>query len=175
MSSIACKKCDHLATYEGAPPVACPACGAIYAKVEEALRVAAEARAAGRDAQAQAMPRQAPPTLGTKAPAFQRSTRDRDDDGVDVHAFAKRMRAESLYPTWRQLVVIYKWLGYAIALVIFGAGIVMLFTKAAGASTFPLVGGLVTAVLVKAMVELSLMMADMSDANVRMAAQREAG
>lgn len=173
MSEKICKKCGHVAAYEGAAPIECPGCGAIYAKVEEALRAAAEARAAGRAAQAHAAPRQAPPTFAPKASAFQRSTRERDEDGVDVHAFAKRMRAESLYPTWRQLVVIYKWLGYALALLIFGAGIVMLFTKAAGASTFPLVGGLVTAVVVKAMVELSLMMADMSDASVRMAARGE--
>ena len=38
MNSKRCLKCNHVATFEAAPPLACPQCGAVYSKVEEALR-----------------------------------------------------------------------------------------------------------------------------------------
>lgn len=173
MSTRKCMKCGHVAPSENGEPQACPACGAIYLKVEEALRAASDSRPGSRNEDLSQPARHSQAMRQSSETRFQRSRKVDGDEDVDVHDFAKRMRAESLYPTWRQLVVIYKWLGYAIALFIFGAGIVMLFTKGAGFSTFPLIGGVITAIVVKAMVELSLMMADMSDASVRMAAQRE--
>lgn len=36
MNSKKCLKCGHVASFEGAVPLACPSCGAIYAKVEAA-------------------------------------------------------------------------------------------------------------------------------------------
>lgn len=168
MSSVTCKKCGFVAAFEGHAPLACPNCGAVYAKVEEALQAGGEVRAAQRAEQSRSA------AVPVPMAASSGSRRRGGDAPLDVHAFAKRMRADSLYPTWRQLVVVYKWLGYAAALVLFITGLVMLFSSGAAAGMIPLFTGVVVAIVVKAMVELSLMMADMSDANVRMAAQREA-
>lgn len=167
MSEKTCKKCGHVAAYAGVEPVSCPSCGAVYAKVESALRAAAEARAA----------RAAAPVPSARAfasPSAGRSSSDASPD-LDVQAFAERMRSESLYPNWRRLVGVYRWIGYAVAIVILITGLVAIYGGAAGTGLAVVVAGIVTLVIVRAMVELSLMMADMSDATVRLAAQSESG
>lgn len=167
MNNKTCKKCGHVATYEGGAPQACPACGAIYAKVEEALRAAAEGRAsAARVASAP----NAPAALGLRAaPAAEAS------DPPDVHAFAARMRRESLYPAWRNIVGIFTLLGYGMAAIVLIGGVVAAFQGSVAAGVIGMSVSLFLAIAAKVSRELSLMLADLSDASVRMAAQREAG
>lgn len=150
MSTKTCLKCNHSTTYEGSPPAACPVCGAIYSKVEEALRNGPPVRRRQEDA--------VPSRLSAPGP--------------DVHTFAERMRDESLYPVWRKIVGLCTIITYIIAAV----GVVASFVSAKGSITAMLVGlalSALVAIFGKAGKELSLMVADLSDAAVHLAAQRE--
>lgn len=161
MNTKKCLKCGHAAPYDSEPPVACPSCGAIYAKVE-----AAQAQGAGG-------PASRFQDTAPGRPAMPRPSRPRrGSDGADVHAFAERMREESLYPAWRKIVGIFTILGYVLAgLVLVGAFI------AAQHSMGALFGGVVLAAFIALMArvskELSLMLADLSDATVHLAAAHE--
>lgn len=151
MSSKPCLKCGHTATYESAPPLACPQCGAIYSKVEEALRGVP-------------IPRRVEP---------QRRESRVSERTIDVHAFTEQMRAESLYPAWRKIVGLITIVWYIVAVVALIIGIVS--TK--GSFLGVLVGaGLAAFIALFARIgkELSLMLADLSDAAVRLAARTEA-
>jgi len=103
MSEKTCKKCGSTATYSGAEPQSCPACGAVYAKVEAAL--------AERSKMATSKPTHATMRVSAQkaAPSLHGDCR------IDVHAFAAHMRAESLYPTWRKLVSFLAFVGYFLA------------------------------------------------------------
>lgn len=83
MNSKRCLKCDHVATFEGTPPLACPQCGAVYSKVEEALRNGPPVRRRQEES---------PPPSRISNTA------------LDMHAFAEQLRDESLYPAWRKIV-----------------------------------------------------------------------
>lgn len=152
MSEKTCKKCNHTTTYNGLEPQSCPACGAVYAKVEETLRAILSARAERSSA----------------APV----ARHMRGASPDMQTFAAQMREESLYPAWRKIVGIFSVLGYVLAgLVLIGS------IFAARESMGALFGGVVLAALIALMArvgkELSLMLADLSDAAVHMAASRE--
>lgn len=154
-----CLKCNHSAAYEGAQPEACPACGAIYSKVEEALQNGTATRP---------RPQPSAPEINyfKAAPTAPGST------GPDVHAFAEQMRAESLYPAWRKIVGFFTLFGYLVAaLVLVGAlisGKGSLLAMLAGAGT-----AAVIALFAKVGKELSLMLADLSDATVHLAAKSQ--
>ena len=164
MSTKQCLKCNHIASFDGAPPLACPQCGAIYSKVEEALRANAPLRP----------PRSSHPSSGfahTEPPRSLRSANATPaTEEPDVHAFARRMRGESLYPAWRKIVGLVTILWYVVAVVALIIGIVS--TKGsfvgvlAGAGTAAFI-----ALFARIGKELSLMVADLSDASVYMAAQ----
>lgn len=139
-------KCGQLAPYDGEPPLECPKCGAIYARVEAAL--AASRAAAEQSNQPQAI--------------------------SDVDDFADKMRAQSLYPAWRKIVGLFTVLGYVVAgLVLIGAFVTSKWSM--GAMIAGVGGAALIALFVKVSKELSLMLADLSDAAVRMAASKEKG
>lgn len=163
LSQKTCRKCGHVAAFEGAEPLACSECGAVYAKVEAAMRAVAEARAARGAPVASPRVRAAPPAPGARS--------ERDD--VDVHAFAERMRGESLYPAWRNIVGIFTMFGYGLAIIFLIGGLVAAFKGSVAAGVIGMCIALLMAVVAKVSKELSLMLADLSDASVRMAAQRE--
>lgn len=148
-----CLKCGHNAQFEEEPPLACPQCGAVYAKVEQALRE-------GQAPRAQPVVRQ---TIA-RPPA----------NDVDHHAFAELLREESIYPTFRTVVKIAYWVGVLAAVAIAVGGVMASFSTGAAA----LIGGIAVGALVfvfaKVAKEMSLMLADLSDATVRTAAQAEA-
>lgn len=152
MSEKTCKKCGHTTNYHGLEPQSCPACGAVYAKVEEALRATPATRAERSSAAPVARP-----LRGASS---------------DVQAFATRMREESLYPAWRKIVGFFTIVGYVVAAVVALAA----FFSAKG-SVMALMIGFGSAALIALMAkvgkELSLMLADLSDAAVHMAASRE--
>lgn len=161
MSTKQCLKCGHTTSYDGAPPLACPQCEAIYAKVEEALKSGAPIRPKAATAEPEinffkATPATASQSISHNAP--------------DVHAFAQHMRAESLYPAWRKIVGFATVLGYiAAALVLIGAVV------SSGGSGGQILIGAGSAALIALLARISkefwLMLADLSDAAVHLAAQ----
>jgi len=155
-----CLKCNHSAAYEGQPPAACPACGAIYSKVEEALQNGTAARP---------RPQPSAPEINyfKAAPTAPGST------GPDVHAFAEQMRAESLYPAWRGIVGIFAILGYVVA-VLAAIGAIVAALKVSWLSGLVGLGvAAFIAIITKVSKEASLMLADLSDAAVHLAANSQ--
>lgn len=168
MNSKKCLKCGHDAAFDVRPPQACPSCGAIYAKVEEALRQGLEVRKQPSQEAANAFQNTIP-----EQPCAAPRARPQGGDEVDVHAFAQRMREESLYPAWRKIVGFFTALGYIVAAIVL---MVAVITAAKGSTWAVVIGiGMAAAIALMAKVgkELSLMLADLSDAAVRMAAGRE--
>ena len=152
MSVKVCLKCRHKTAFENTAPLACESCGAIYSKVEEALRQGPASRPAER------------PTPDRKP----RTPTSREH----IAQFAEELRRDSLYPTWRELV---KWgtrLWYAAAII--GLVVTAVSTRMA---FLPMLGAFGVALLViifaRATKELSLMLTDLSDAAVRQAAHLE--
>lgn len=155
-----CLKCKHKAEFDGAPPLACPACGAIYSKVEAAMRTGAPVRPSQLPSEPEVnyfktTPSQAGPSSDT-----------------DVHAFARQMRAESLYPAWRKIVGLFAIIGYIAAAIMLIAGII-----SGKGSTLAMLAAFgfaaLTALFTKVGKELSLMLADLSDATVHLAARNQ--
>jgi hypothetical protein len=146
-----CLKCNHSAAYEGAQPEACPACGAIYSKVEDTLRNGPPARRRQED-----------------------STPSRlSDTALDVHVFAEQMRAASLYPAWRGIVGIFAILGYVVA-ALAAIGAIVATLKVSWLSGLVGLGvAAFIAIITKVSKEASLMLADLSDAAVHLAANSQ--
>ena len=147
-----CAKCNHPnPDATGSDVDACPACGAIYAKVQ-AFGV---------------KPEQA---VGAPRAAARRSVR------VDPSVpFIDRLRTESHYPAFRTVVGVFAILGYVVAgLTLLGA---VIAGWRGGGGAAAIIGGLVFACVIcifsKVAKEASLMLADLSDAMVRMAERQE--
>ncbi len=149
MSTKQCLKCNHIVHFEGGPPLACPQCGAVYSKVEETLRNGPPVRRRQEEGP--------PPSRISNA-------------ALDMHAFAEQMRDESLYPAWRKIVGLVTIVWYLVAVVAFIIGIVSTngsfvgVLEGAGTAAF-------IALFARVGKELSLMVADLSDATVYMAAR----
>lgn len=195
-----CMKCGYTRAADLVPVPECPRCGAIYAKVAAAVaqgkplhRVrtsgfGADAgpasrpmrAGAGNDPRAPVLPsfgiggmaslpalphRQAAapkPTLGTSLPSPGSSP------------FVDRLRRESLYPTFRAMVKVSFWLGIgAAAFGVIGAMVALRGNDSAVPLLITLAmatGWLVFVLLAR---EAALMIADLSDAAVRMAQRLE--
>jgi len=139
-----CAKCSHPnPDATGAATDACPACGAIYSKVQAAVSNATPSATAPR-----------------------RSARG-DAPFID------RLRAHSQYPTFRQVVGLFSVIGYVLAAIVGIGAVVSGFSGSLAAA----VGGIVFACLIVIFArfakEASLMLADLSDAMVRMAERQE--
>ncbi|MEG0149200.1 MAG: DUF4282 domain-containing protein [Comamonas sp.] len=96
---------------------------------------------------------------------------------LDVHEFAETMRSGSLYPTFRSLIKVFYWFWMLLAVI---AAIGTLVTLFKGTGSSRIVGGLgglfmtLFFILVARLTsETSLMLADLSDAAVRIAAKQE--
>ena len=144
-----CAKCSHPnPDATGAATDACPACGAIYAKVHAAVSNATPSAAASR-------------------PAAPRRSGRGDAPFID------RLRADSQYPTFRQVVGLFSVIGYVLAAIVGIGAVVSGFSGSLAAA----VGGIVFACLIVIFArfakEASLMLADLSDAMVRMAERQE--
>ena len=174
-----CLKCKHKTSYEGTEPIACEACGAIYRKVEEAMRTAAAAGAAApsRAAPSAQAPAQASPPVTPPPEAFKASqpipSQLPHQHETPLAQFVEIMRAESLYPTWRGLVKWFTWFGYAIALLLLVTGAYSFKSGSAGIAFGFFAAAVVVAILARVWRELSLMVADLADAAVRTAASKE--
>lgn len=152
-----CLKCDHPnADASGDELEACPSCGAIYSRVEEAM-------AAGR------------PVARARAKEPEWATAQDSGDGLPVDRFAVRMREDSLYPTFRNLILIFYWVLVLIAVFSFiGSGVTLFSGSGETKWIGVIVGlffGLFFLVVARVMREVSLMMADLADAAVRIASR----
>ena len=160
MNEKKCLKCGHVAVFDVLDPLSCVECGAVYSKVHEALR-------------GDPLPRTRS-ALGSGGPSSRFPSASRGA-GASAHAFAERMRDESLYPTWRQLVGIVAMLGYALAAVALLAALIALFKGSVAVGFAGLCGAVLLAVVARVGKEASHMLADLSDASVRLAARAESG
>lgn len=147
-----CLKCGHNVQYDAEPPLACPSCGAVYSKVEQALREGLPSR-----------PQPTPKPLTGRAP-----TTD-----VDHHAFASQLREESIYPTFRAVANLLYWCGVVLAVLILLGGLSLAMRAGIAAAIGGVAGAVLVFVLARVGKEMSLMLADLSDATVRMAAHAE--
>ena len=164
-------KCDHIAM---GSPDACPNCGAIYAKVEDAaargkpIRPARSAAASTKDTSAPTTLSQVDaPSRALDKPAPARAERMPAEPS---EPFVKLMRRESLYPTFRSVVSIFFWLGI---LFVFVSAALAVFSMRGAVMAGTLAGLAMVVVLLSFMREASLMLADLSDAAVRMAERQE--
>ena len=147
-----CAKCNHPnPDATGSDVDACPACGAIYAKVQQTFG--------------------ANPAVAAAAPRAAARRSVRVDPGVP---FIDRLRTEGHYPAFRTVVGVFAIIGYVVAgLTLLGA--VITGWRGGGVGVF--LGGVVFAcvigVFAKVAKEASLMLADLSDAMVRMAERQD--
>ena len=157
MSEKTCRKCGHTVAFGGMEPQSCPECGAVYSKVEAALRgeEPARTRAAVERGPSSRFP------VASRGP------------GADAHAFVQRMRDESLYPFWRKLVGMVTVLGYIVAGLVLVSALVVMFKGSVGAGFGGVVAAVVIAFMARVAKEMWLMLADLSDASVRLAARAE--
>lgn len=154
MNQKKCLKCGHIATYpDSSPPQACPNCSAIYAKVEATL-----------------LPKETTPS----APSSRLPTPKRPAP-ADHFEFAEEMRSSSLYPAFRAVVGIIYWVGVVFAVLCVIGGFIASSKTNIGPG--PIIAGIVLAIIIyiifRVTKEASLMLADIADANIRMAAHRE--
>lgn len=152
-----CLKCGHSnPSASGDPLEACPGCGAIYSRVEAAWQSRPNGASAGAAAPA-ALPQ------AWVEPA------------ESVGEFAIGLRVESLYPTFRSLVQVVYWVWVLLAVVCFGVALVGAWNGvgAARAGTFfgGVAMGLLILIIAKVTREMSLMLADLADAAVRIASK----
>lgn len=159
-----CLKCGHTnGTSTGDALEACPQCGAIYSRVEAALA----ARAAGDPRAAMPRPAAASPASQPRAPAR---------NNVDMRGFAETLRSESLYPTFRSLVKLFYWFWMVLAFCTF-AGMLLMVFRGSGIERIGSTIGMVLlsmffVLMARLTSEMSLMLADLSDAAVRLAANQ---
>jgi hypothetical protein len=153
LMSKRCLKCQHVAEIEYSDTAACPACGAVYSKVEQSARAVGPAPAAASEVDIGAAPPKVP------------SGRAPQSDG-----FIEVLRAESIYPTFRGFVQVFYVLGLVLAAMLFVGGIIGGFMS--GGATPGMVGAgtaVLFVLLARLFKETWLMLADLSDAMIRVA------
>jgi hypothetical protein len=183
--SVTCPKCRYVRQpTDTAPDYECPQCGVIYHKFLQAQRAQA---GAGRESPAPppepakpAAPDNAAPAPHTPAaqprtaPLLRGETRP-DPEDEDLETFTERLRADSRYPTFRELVKIVFFVWMALAVLMALGGIVSLIQIGGIAGFGALIVSLFFAVLFvvigRISRELSLMLVDLSDAAVRIASR----
>jgi len=165
-----CPKCDYIRQpSDTAPDYECPKCGVIYHKYIEAqrARMAEESARAARPAEP-TQPVQAREAIA--APVQPAS--DREDD---IEAFAARLRLDSRYPTFRELVKVIYFVWMALAALMFIGGVAAVVVNSNIVGLGLLILGLFFAVLFVVVArisrELALMLVDLSDAAVRIASK----
>lgn len=172
-----CLKCGHNNPQAQQTDLeACPNCGAIYSRVEQAAAAGRLRPPSSRFAdsalipdivKAAANPSPTVPTAAT-APAMTQ----RHVQAAQAVPFIDLLRGQSNYPTFRGLVKLFAWVGY----IVWGIGALVAVIAAfaaglPGAAIGALVVGPLMIVLTRVFHEAALMMADASDAAVRTAEQ----
>lgn len=183
-----CMKCSHVnEASNGHELEGCPQCGAIYTRVEDAI-ASGQFRPAPHRATATPAPSMATattPPIATPIPAptpaatpAVKPTSGRSDR-VNVNDFAQTLRNQSLYPNFRSLVRLFYWLWILMAVCAGLGTVTILFTGSGPARIVGLIIGVGSALFfvlsARITTEVSLMMADLSDAAVRIAAHQSSG
>lgn len=115
-----------------------------------------------------------PPPIPEPSPHAARQA-PRRRDPIDMGVFARRLRYATLYPTFRNLVEIFYVIGLILAgvLILIGAASLLVDgTLGIGGLAIGAVSGIICAIFAKVSRELSLMLADLSDAAVYIASQQ---
>lgn len=151
-----CPKCGYIRKPgDTAPDYECPRCGVVYAKVLQSG--------------AATSPELPAPMRPSPTPVRQ----VRDDE--EIESFAARLRSESLYPTFRQLVGLFYVVWLVLAALVFAGGVAGT-VWGEGAVRFGVLlsatfAALLIVVLARVGREMALMLADLSDAAVRIASR----
>lgn len=146
MTNIVCPKCNKLnANATGAPDEACPHCGVIYAKA----RVGAPA-----------------PSAPARKPVARQPVASSGQEFLDG------LRAESAYPAFRAVVGFATIVGYLMTAIAVVVGIVATWRGAGpGPVIYGCLGGFTLYVVTRVFKEMWLMLADLTDATIRVARQ----
>ena len=145
-----CFKCNHVATFDQDPPLACPQCGAIYSKVEQAAQ------------NTPAVPR---PASGP--------VRRHEWPKLTEAPFIDQLRNQSNYPTFRSLVQFLYWFGIVVGVLVAVGAAISLFKGHIVPGLISIASAIAIAFFAKVGKEISLMMCDLSDAAVRIAASAD--
>lgn len=170
-----CMKCGHVnEASTGHELEGCPQCGAIYSRVEEAIANGQFRPAVPRPAVAPELVYPSTEPARATSPAVGQAPRR--SESVDVHEFAESLRSQSLYPTFRSLVKLFYWIWMLLA-VITGIGTLITLVMGTGVTRYGgTIGGIFMTIffvlVARITAEVSLMMADLSDAAVRIAASQ---
>lgn len=150
LMSKRCPECQHIAEVDSAAQN-CPACGARYSKAEDVVPAPREHGAARRTPKAMVEPVA------------------RKDE------FIEELRAASTYPTFRGFVQIFYVIGLILAVALFVGGVIGTFMSKGSAMSFGVgtVMALLFVILARLFKETWLMLADMSDAMIRMARRQQ--
>jgi phage FluMu protein Com len=140
---VTCIKCNHVnPNATGSAHDACPKCGVIYAKAQQAM---------------------APATAVRRPVANSRLEQSSNQ-------FIEELREASIYPTFRSVINLGYVLGLVLAVLLALGGLVGGYKAGSFGTAFgAVVAAIVIAVIARFMKEASLMLADMSDATVLMA------
>lgn len=142
-----CIKCGHInPRATGAATDGCPKCGAIYAKLQQVF---------GSQPEQAAVASQAAVRRTLAAP------------------FIDRLRSESQYPAFRSVVGAFCLFGYVVAVLVLVGAATGAWRGEFGVFLGGLVGAIAIGVFAKVAKEASLMLADLSDAMVRVAERNE--
>ncbi len=160
-----CKKCGHLhlqATHGELE--ACPECGAIYSRVEAAIK---EGKAAAFTPQAPkpkpipvAQPEPPPQAAAPAAPAPIKPF----EPVIAQRPYIEELREQSNYPTFRSFVGFCTGFGYLIAGLVAVAALLSLPTNNSSAGGIGIALAILIFILTKFGKEAALMLADLSDA-----------
>ncbi|RRD43518.1 hypothetical protein EII18_02945 [Comamonadaceae bacterium OH3737_COT-264] len=175
-----CPKC-HAPRQDFAPHASCPQCGIIYDKYDPVKAAELEARRQALRNGKKPAPAQRKKAAGfadSAPPSWMESWSERPRYTVQPAAFIKHLRQASIYPTFRQLVGLFYFLQLLLGMVFLFVGFYVFFygpdsaIRASG-----LLGGvfmgLLLVIVAKVFREMSLMMADLSDAAVTIAASMQ--
>lgn len=159
-----CLKCGHDTPYSDNPPLVCAHCGAIFHKVEEVIKSGESVRPIAAN-----QPK-VDSQLSDAKQASHMPIRIRTNE-----PFIDRLRAESNYPAFRKVVNMFNWFGMMLAGIIFLSGLFSSFYLHQGSGSILAGTGLAIFIYIVFRVgkEVSLMVADMSDATVRIARRDE--
>lgn len=177
MAPKTCVKCGHVnPAPSGAADEACPACGVIYAKAQASAGRPVTAAVQARRAAAETVSGFG--SSGGRASGFgaRRAALAPANEAANLRAaWVEDMRGASLYPTFRAFVRFGYIAGCIVAALLAAGAVLSLFTSAQGLLVFLIGAGSAAMVWLFSRVakEFSLMVADLSDALVRMAAHNE--
>lgn len=168
-----CLKCDYTRSAGDPPPLTgCPKCGAVYAKLEALAAAGAQIRPAVSPTLPPPIERaeapRPPPALPPPPPASPSNGRH-----GDAEPFIDRLRRESLYLNFRGVNNVVFGIAVLIGVLLIISSMIALFRGDTVAGFGGLFAGIFMIVFFRAAKEGALMIADLSDAAVRMAERQE--